>query len=118
MLIGLDVTTRTVAGRDETWWRQGSSRSARLAQDIISNWLDLHPEREWFVPHDALAVAAAIRPDLLTFREATVTVETSAPGLLGKTTAEYGRGNASVALDVDVGRAREFMWGRISAPDA
>ena len=52
---------------------------------------------------DPLAVAAAIRPELLTFAQANVSVETDDSLRRGKTSAVYGMGKVMVATDVQAG---------------
>ncbi|MCH7654162.1 MAG: nucleoside hydrolase, partial [Chloroflexi bacterium] len=58
---------------------------------------------------DPLAVAAAIRPELFTFAQANVSVETDDSSRRGKTSASYGTGNVMVATDVQAGEAKAFL---------
>ena len=112
-LVGLDVTNKVIFRRDEDWWRRSHSHTGLLAGRIVRNWLRNHLDREWWVPHDALTVTAALHPEIMTYRRATVTVEVEDEERKGKTTASYGEGNVNVALDVDVDAAKELLWGLV-----
>ena len=58
--------------------------------------------------HDPLAVAAAIEPELLTYRLAQVAVETIGEQR-GRTVASFGEGTVSVAVKVNIKRALEIV---------
>ncbi len=114
-IVGLDVTNKVVFRRDETWWRGSNTRGGRLASRIVDNWLKRHRDKGWWVPHDALTVTAALHPDVLTCRTATVDVSVDGSDTHGKTTARYGQGDVRVALDVDVERARRLLWNLVTS---
>ena len=74
-LIGLDVTHRTAMHRDGgPRWFEGTSRSAQLGNRILANSFRERADVQEFYLHDPLAVAAAIEPELLTYRRAQVAV--------------------------------------------
>ena len=108
-LVGLDVTDRVYVRRDEADWVQGRSRSARLAGRILANWFRAHPEEESYNLCDPLAIVAALRPEILSYRRATVTVETESSERTGKTSATYGAGNVNATATVDSGAVRQFI---------
>jgi purine nucleosidase len=110
-LVGLDVCSKTVPTRDGRPWAPSSSRTALLTDRLLASWFRTHPQGDSFQLCDPLAVAAAVTPDVLTLRRASVNVELQETEHLGKTSARYGRGPVSVALDVDVDRATETIWG-------
>lgn len=113
-LIGLDVTHRTFLHRDGgPRWFESASESAQLGNRILANSFEERTDAEEFYLHDPLAVAAAIEPEILTYRRAQVSVMTSGDER-GRTAASYGGGPVKVALDVDVGRAVEVVRTLIS----
>ena len=113
-LIGLDVTHRTSLHRDGgPRWFEGNSRSATFGNRILANSFRQRADVQEFYLHDPLAVAAAIEPELLTYRRAQVAVETDGENR-GRTVASYGDGPVKVALGVDAGRAVEVVRTLIS----
>ena len=108
-LVGLDVTMRTSVARVGAPWVEGEGTAARLSRRLIANWFRSRPQEEVYHLHDPLAVAAVVRPDLLTYSQAQVTVEQEDPVRLGRTSARYGLGTVRVALGVDVDKAVSFM---------
>jgi len=114
-LIGLNVTTRTYFERDEGAWVPGGSSTARLSRRILSNWFRSRPDARQYQLHDPLAVVAAVRPDLLTYRRASLAVETEDASQLGSTVATYGAGPAQVAVAVEVEGAMATVVKLLSA---
>ena len=112
-LVGLDVTEQVAVSRDEAPWFEGGSASALLGNRLLAAWFELHPGRGPYGLHDPLAVAAAIDPTLLSCRRGTVSTETQAGDMLGKTTARYGQGPVRAALRVDAGRAVSMIAGLV-----
>ena len=100
-LVGLDVTHQTYVARDQLPWVDSESPGSSLASKVLMRWFETRPDQGRYFLHDPLAVAAALRPDLLTYREAHVHVETADPSRRGKTTATYGPGPVHVATAVD-----------------
>ena len=115
-LVGLDVCERVAFGLAETDWKSGASTGERLAARIMRGWFDIHPEHDRYVLCDPLTVAAAIAPDLLTYRRAKVAVDEDGEQK-GRTRAEYGAGDVSVAVDVDIERARRLVLDRLKTAD-
>jgi len=113
-LIGLDVTHRTSLHRDGgPRWFEGTSRSAELSNRILANSFRERADVKEFYLHDPLAVAAAIEPELLMYRQAQVAAVTDGEER-GRTVASYGDGPVRVALGVDAGRAVEAVRTLIS----
>lgn len=115
-LVGLDVCERVAFGIAETDWKSGTSKGERLAARIIEGWFEIHPEYDKYVLCDPLTVAAAIAPDLLTYRSARVTVDEEGERK-GRTRADYEGTEVKVAVDVDVQRARQLILDRLKTAD-
>ena len=107
-LVGLDVCTLTRVERGDLPWVPGHSRAARLANRILANWFHTHRDRPYYDLCDPLAMAAVIRPDLLTFRQASVRVETEREER-GRTVASFDGGPVRVAVDVNVDGANQLI---------
>lgn len=112
-LVGLDVGDSMGFDRNGADWRSGASRGEDVAARIIQGWFDIHPDRDVYVLCDPLTVAAAVAPDLFEYRQGTVTVDEEGE-TRGRTRAEYGPGNVSIALRVDEDRARSFVLDRLA----
>ena len=113
-LVGLDVTHRTfLHRRGGPQWFGGTSKSADLANRILADRFRERADAQEFYLHDPLAVAAAIEPDILTYRRAQVSVVTDG-NERGRTVASYGDGPVNVAVGVDVERAVEVVRTLIS----
>ncbi len=108
-LVGLDVCDQVFAAPHETGYYSNPSSTGRLTERILRNWFKLHPDRDTYSLCDPLAVVAALDPGALTYRSASVSVDTDADGRYGKTIASFGIGPVSVAVDVDVPRAKELI---------
>ena len=108
-LVPLDVCTKTYFTRGESPWVPGDNRAARLAQRVLESWFGTHPDRDRYDLCDPLAVAAAVQPGLLTYRQAEVSVETSDDEQRGRTVARFGGGAVKVAVGVDVMVAKALM---------
>ena len=111
-LVGLDVCERVAFGKNDTDWKAGASTGERLAARIMEGWFEIHPERDRYVLCDPLTVAAAVAPDLLTYRQAKITVDEEGEQK-GRTRADYDAGNIKVAVDVDVEHARQLILDRL-----
>ena len=75
----------------------------------MTSWFKLHPDRELYELCDPLAVAAAIQPDLLTYKQAAVRVETADGERLGQSVANYRGGPVKLAAEVDVERSKALI---------
>ncbi|MCH8184992.1 MAG: nucleoside hydrolase [Chloroflexi bacterium] len=105
-LVGLDVCNDVYFETRDIDLLDSSTASGNLQRRIISAWFALHPESERFSLCDPLAVAAALRPDLMTYRTASVRTEATDQARLGKTTASYGSGPVKVASAVRAEEAK------------
>ena len=108
-LVGLDVCKRVYVGREDSAWAPGPSTGARLASRIVDKWFALDPARDRYLLYDPLAIAAVVRPDLLTYEQATVTVETEDAEQLGRTSASFGVGSVRVATNVRADEAMHYI---------
>ena len=113
-LVGLDVTTWVYVRQSQSDYFPGISSVGRLANRIVTSWFKAHPDSSRYNLHDPLAMAAAFVPDLMTYRAATVSVETEDPKQLGRTIASYGNGPVRVASDVDSRRAKALIRSLLS----
>ena len=113
-LVGLDVTHQTFMHRNGgPQWFEGESKTAELGNRILADRFRELDGFDEFHLHDPLAVAAAIEPDVLTCRTASVSVVTDGDER-GRTIASYGEGSVKVAVGVDVERAVEIVRRLIS----
>lgn len=117
----VDVTTQVRIDRS------GQRRIAQAGsafQDAVSDQLARYPpfaERGWTYPHDALALATLLRPDLFSFRAFEIDVDLGSDAAKGFTLARPVDGKVSrravrVAVDVDRPRFEEFLLDRLAAP--
>ena len=112
-LVGLDVCDRVFVQREDAWLCQGS-RAGALVQRILDGWFATHPEQDRYSLCDPLAVVAALRPELFSFRRATVRVEVRDPDRFGKTDAVYGTGNVQIAIGVQEREAKQGIRSMLS----
>ena len=108
-LVGLDVCDQVYVGRDDGLWPEGQSRSEILARKILARWFASHGGSDRYNLCDPLAVVALLQPDLLTYKQSNVEVETEVGERLGKTAASYGKGLVKVATDVSVNEAKDLI---------
>ncbi|MBP8536234.1 nucleoside hydrolase, partial [Streptomyces sp. MK37H] len=121
-IVGLDVTREalTPLADAEALIADGTpvtSAAGRMLSHLIERYARRHAVRACAV-HDALAVAAAVRPDLLHWTEAWVTVECAGEFTRGALVADvHGRTglppNAKVATDVDADAFGAFLMSRL-----
>ena len=112
-LVGLDITRRTSIARDEEGWKSGDTPGERLAAQVLDKWFELGQAdgRERFSMHDPVTIMAALRPDLIETRAATVSVETSGERV-GEVAVDYDSGGSvDVAVGVRSAEALAFMRG-------
>jgi purine nucleosidase len=123
-LVGLDVTRKVrLSTEDAEALRASGGEFAPFAADCTDEWIahlaETVPgdEREQgsCALHDPLAVAAVTRPELLTWRDAHVDVETAGQRTRGVavadllTTTSPPRPNCRIAVDVDTDGFREHL---------
>ncbi len=113
-LIGLDVCRQTYLTIDDVSPTSNQSKGEQLASRIVTNWLKAQPDRNRYQLCDPLTIAAVIRPELLSYEEAMVSVETEDEGRIGKTSATYGVGNVKVASSINVEDAMAAVKGLLS----
>jgi purine nucleosidase len=105
-LVGLDVCNQVYVARHEDAWLRGWSGTGTLTGRILAGWFASHAGRDRYILCDPLAVAATVRPELLTYKRATVSVELRDGGRAGETGASYGAGAVRVATGVRVDEAK------------
>lgn len=111
-LIGLDICRQTAVSRQDDHWLSGNTPGEVLSARILTNWFKTAQVEQNFNMHDPLTIAAALRPDLISTRAATLTVETEDSERVGKITADYtGGGSVDVAVGVKSVEAMAFMRG-------
>ena len=109
-LIGLDICRQTAVARDNPDWFGGDTPGERLAARILTNWFQTEQVEREFNLHDPLTIAAALRPDLITTRAATLRVETEDVDHIGAITHRFTPdGGVSLAVAVDSDQAMAFM---------
>lgn len=116
-LIGLDVCTKVYVTREDNHWISGKSKRAILAKRILANWFNTHPDHPHYYLCDPLTIAVAIKPDLVDYMQANVTVETNNTEQMGKTIATNGPGPIGVAITVDSQRSKTLIGELLSDPD-
>ena len=124
-MVGLDVTHEAIVGPERV---ERFRRMGRVGA-IVAEWVDFYSLYHratygWEGPpvHDALAVAAVIRPELLETAHRHVAIETASELCRGRTVVDlYPRGesppNAHVAVDVDATAFLDLLEERIAALD-
>lgn len=109
-LIGLDICRQTAVARDNPDWFAGDTPGERLAAQILTNWFQTKQVERQFNLHDPLTIAAALRPELITTRQANLSVETDAADRIGEITHNFTPdGNVSLAVAVASEQAMAFM---------
>ena len=107
-LVDLDVCSQVyVQGSGEL--ASGTSLSERLTRRILDRWFASRPVGERYTLCDPLAIVALLRPELFSFRQASVAVDISDTERRGATSAGYGEGRVRVASAVQASEAREAM---------
>ena len=112
-LVGLNITRQTSIARDEEGWSSGDTPGERLAAQVLEKWFELDDaeHRARFSMHDPVTIMAALRPELIETRAATVSVETSGERV-GEVAADYeSGGSVDVAVGVEAAEALGFMRG-------
>jgi inosine-uridine nucleoside N-ribohydrolase len=112
-LVGLNITRQTSIARSEDGWMSGDTLGERLATQVLEKWFELGEAdgRQRFSMHDPVTIMAAVRPDLIETRAATVSVETNGERV-GEVAADYENGGSvDVAVGVDTAEALRFMRG-------
>lgn len=100
-LVDLGSSSQIFLTREEAEKLESSSPIGRLAAQILKNWFRKDSNRLRFEFYDPLAMAAALRPGLITTREVTLAVETVDQASLGLSKVVADEGPVSVAERVD-----------------
>ena len=112
-LVGLNITRQTSIAQDEEGWSSGDTPGEQLAAQVLEKWFDLDDaeHRARFSMHDPVTIMAALRPELIETKAATVSVETSGERV-GEVAADYENGGSvDVAVGVEGAEALGFMRG-------
>ena len=100
-LVDLGASRQAFISRDEAEGLKSTSRIGRLAVQILKNWFRRDPNRSRFEFYDPLALAAALRPELISTSQLKLGVETFDQVRLGCSTPESITGQISVVKVVD-----------------
>ncbi|MFF1685815.1 nucleoside hydrolase [Streptomyces sp. NPDC058254] len=121
-IVGLDVTRKALTTRDDIAQLLAdgapvTDAAGRMLAHLATRYEQRHGVAACAV-HDALAVAAAVRPGLLEWTDAWVTVECGGEFSRGKLIADvHGRTglphNAKIATGVDTAAFRAFLTSRL-----
>jgi pyrimidine-specific ribonucleoside hydrolase len=122
-LVGLEITYRTGFGPEDVDALQAGGRVGRLAAEALGHYRHGYAEvlgRPVVPVHDAVALTAAIRPDLFVTRPAYVEVDTGYGPSRGNTAVDVnGRlgiaPNTDVAVDADVKGVVTFLLDRLTS---
>jgi purine nucleosidase len=127
-LVGLDVTRRVRLTRADADAIGGLGAFGRLAAEATHGWIDFQErvkpneelERGSCALHDPLAVAVVTRPDLVTWRDAYVAVETEGRVTRGVAVADLlmwqdpPSPNCRIATEVDADAFLALFHDRIA----
>lgn len=127
-LVGLDVTRRVRLSRDDARRLADGGEFGRRAAEHTLAWIDFQErvkpgeevEHGSCALHDPLAVAVVTRPDLVTWRDAHVAVETEGRFTRGVAVADLLRWenppepNCRIATDVDAAAFRALFLERMA----
>jgi inosine-uridine nucleoside N-ribohydrolase len=122
-MVGLDVTHEAIVGPERTERLRAMGGVGRVVAELIDFYSSYHRTTYgWDGPpvHDALAVAAVIRPELLETAHRHVAVETESDLSRGRTVVDlYQRApaepNAHVAVGVDAPAFLDLLEERIAS---
>jgi len=124
-MVGLDVTHQAIVTSEVQEELRGAGRAGKLVAELVDFYSRFHAERYpefgGSPMHDPVALAYALRPELLEVRRARVEVDCSWGLGRGRTNVDFrGRGgepNADVAVGIDSPAFIRFLVERISALD-
>ena len=115
-MVGLDVTLRAMLNRtDVNKLREMGSKAAVLTAEITEFMLVRHSNGgEDALMHDALALAAALEPDCLSFENYFVDIECNGEYTAGHTSVDVRRvsgkkPNVSVAVDINLEKFKAWL---------
>jgi len=119
-MIGLDVTHKALIYPDEVEAMRNMGRVGKVAAELM-DFYSIFYRQQGFLGnpiHDALAVAAALEPDIVSTRYLRVDVETSGEFTLGRTVVDLSKvtgkkPNCHVALGLDRDRFIKMVFEAI-----
>jgi inosine-uridine nucleoside N-ribohydrolase len=122
-MVGLDVTHRAIVTPVVAEELRGAGRAGKLVAEIVDFYSRFHreryPELGGSPMHDPVALAYALRPELLEVREARIEVDCAWGQGRGRTNVDFrGRGdavNATVAVGIDSEAFIRLLVERISS---
>jgi inosine-uridine nucleoside N-ribohydrolase len=122
-MVGLDVTHQAIVTPERAERLRASGRIGEVVAELVEFFGQYHRKTYgWAGPpvHDALALAAVIRPELLGTEERRVDVELGSELCRGRTVVDLYRrtdaaANASVAVDVDADSFLDLLEERIAS---
>jgi pyrimidine-specific ribonucleoside hydrolase len=122
-MVGLDVTHRAIVAPAVAEELRGAGRAGKLVAELVDFYSRFHreryPELGGSPMHDPVALAYAVRPELLEVREARIEVDCAWGAGRGRTNVDFrGRGgaaNAKVAVGIDSEAFIRLLVERISS---
>jgi pyrimidine-specific ribonucleoside hydrolase len=125
-MVGLDVTRRAVTAPQDWHGLRGGGRTARALLGMVDHYTGYHvgtTGSDRTPQHAALAVAAALRPDVVTTRRLHVDVECAGALTRGMTVVDVddvsgAEPNTDVALELDADAFTRLLVGRLTDLDA
>nr|MDT0660358.1 nucleoside hydrolase [Micromonospora sp. DSM 115978] len=121
IMVGLETTYAAALGRADLVRLASAGPVGALVARALGHYLRSYAEvlgRDAVPVHDAVAVLAAIRPELLDLRPARIEVDTSSGPDRGATTVDqhHDRPTAQVATGVDVTAFADLIVTRVGQP--
>lgn len=123
-MVGLDVTLKAIMTREDVaCLRKHDSLASNLTADLLEFMFERYEKGgENVIMHDALALAAALHPECLTFKDYWMAVETKGDYSRGHTFADVRNKlnrtpNVSVAVDINVLSFRKWLVEKINLCD-
>lgn len=107
-LVDLAACRQATLARDTALNLKASSRLGQLAVQLIQNWFKTDERRDSMLCYDQIAMAAAFRPDIMTTRQVTLSVETEGPEAGASRVTSKG-GSVALAGQVQVERLFALM---------
>jgi pyrimidine-specific ribonucleoside hydrolase len=122
-MVGLDVTHRAIVTPAVAEELRGAGRAGKLVAELVDFYSRFHrgryPELGGSPMHDPVALAYALRPELLEVREARIEIDCAWGAGRGRTNVDFrGRGgaaNAKVAVGIDSQAFIRLLVERISS---
>lgn len=120
-MVGLDVTTKAIMTVDDIKrLRENDTKGSNLTADLLDFMLERYKNGgEDVIMHDALALASALYPECLTFKDYWMDVEIRGEYTRGHSYVDVSdrmgnKPNVSIAVDVDVPSFRKWLVDRVN----